>query len=96
MKKSLIALAILGSVAGVAQAQSSVTLYGIVDVWAGRTKAEVPGVAREDIQVTVERDDSEERKGVYRLRTTLAITGAPAAASTDGIRCHLSSCNRYN
>ena len=44
MKKSLIALAVLGSVAGVAQAQSSVTLYGIVDVWAGRTKAEVPGV----------------------------------------------------
>ncbi len=32
MKKSLIALAVLGSVAGVAQAQSSVTLYGIVDV----------------------------------------------------------------
>jgi putative redox protein len=29
----------------------------------------------EDIQVTVERDDSEERKGVYRLRTTLALTG---------------------
>ena len=44
MKKSLIALAILGSVAGVAQAQSSVTLYGLVDVWVGRTKAEVPGV----------------------------------------------------
>lgn len=44
MKKSLIALAVLGSVAGVAQAQSSVTLYGLLDVWAGRTKAEVPGV----------------------------------------------------
>jgi putative redox protein len=29
----------------------------------------------EDIQVTVERDDSDERKGVYRLRTTLALTG---------------------
>lgn len=44
MKKSLIALAVLGSVAGAAQAQSSVTLYGLVDVWAGRTKVEVPGV----------------------------------------------------
>ncbi|WP_332741376.1 porin [Hydrogenophaga sp.] len=44
MKKSLIALAVLGSVAGVAQAQSTVNLYGIVDVWAGRTKAEIPGV----------------------------------------------------
>jgi putative redox protein len=34
------------------------------------------GIPVEDIQVTVERDDSEERKGVYRLRTTLAISGA--------------------
>lgn len=39
MKKSLIALAILGSVAGVAQAQSSVTLYGLVDVYAARVKS---------------------------------------------------------
>lgn len=45
MKKSLIALAVLGSVAGVAQAQSSVTLYGLVDLWAGRTKNEVVGGA---------------------------------------------------
>ena len=29
----------------------------------------------EDIQVSIERDDSEERKGIYRLRTTLALTG---------------------
>lgn len=36
MKKSLIALAVLGSVASVAQAQSAVTLYGIVDLWVGR------------------------------------------------------------
>mgnify|MGYP003449541274 FL=1 len=27
------------------------------------------------IEVTVERDDSQERKGVYRLRATLALTG---------------------
>eukprot|EP00611_Tribonema_gayanum_P006282 TRINITY_DN15592_c0_g1_i1.p2 TRINITY_DN15592_c0_g1~~TRINITY_DN15592_c0_g1_i1.p2 ORF type:complete len:339 (+),score=86.90 TRINITY_DN15592_c0_g1_i1:76-1092(+) len=39
MKKSLIALAVLGSVAGVAQAQSSVTLYGLVDVYAARVKS---------------------------------------------------------
>ncbi|MFC3686517.1 porin [Hydrogenophaga luteola] len=31
MKKSLIALAVLGSVAGVAQAQSSVSVYGVAD-----------------------------------------------------------------
>ena len=30
----------------------------------------------EDIRVTVERDDSAERQGVYRLRVTLALTGA--------------------
>jgi putative redox protein len=29
----------------------------------------------EDIEVTVERDDSEERKGVYRLRTVLRLGG---------------------
>lgn len=38
MKKSLIALAVLASVAGVAQAQSSVQLYGIVDLWFGSSK----------------------------------------------------------
>ena len=30
----------------------------------------------EDIRVTVERDDSGERQGVYRLNVTLAVTGA--------------------
>jgi len=30
----------------------------------------------DDIQVGVERDDSQERQGVYRLRATLTITGA--------------------
>jgi putative redox protein len=29
----------------------------------------------EDIEVTVDRDDSEERKGIYRLHVTLALTG---------------------
>jgi putative redox protein len=29
----------------------------------------------EDIQVHVERDDADERKGVYRLRTTLSLGG---------------------
>ncbi len=29
----------------------------------------------EDIEVTVDRDDSEERKGTYRLRSTLRVTG---------------------
>jgi putative redox protein len=34
----------------------------------------------EDIRASVERDDSEERKGVYRLRVTLALTGALSEA----------------
>lgn len=36
MKKSLIALAVLGAAAGAAQAQSTATLYGIVDLWVGQ------------------------------------------------------------
>jgi len=30
----------------------------------------------DDIRVTVDRDDGQERQGLYRLRVTLAITGA--------------------
>jgi putative redox protein len=29
----------------------------------------------EDIEVRVDRDDSEERKGIYRLKTALRVTG---------------------
>lgn len=29
----------------------------------------------EDIEVRVDRDDSEERKGIYRLKTSLSVTG---------------------
>lgn len=42
MKKSLIALAVLGA-CGAAMAQSSVSLYGMADVWVGRTKGEITG-----------------------------------------------------
>ena len=41
MKKTLIALAAIGSFAGVAHAQSSVTLYGLVDAYIGQTSREV-------------------------------------------------------
>jgi putative redox protein len=40
----------------------------------------------EDIQVSVDRDDSQERQGVYRLRVTLALGGA---ALTDAHRQEL-------
>ena len=40
----------------------------------------------EDIEVTVERDDSEERKGTYRLRTMLALSGPLSAAQREELR----------
>jgi predicted porin len=43
MKKTLIALAVLAA-SGAAMAQSSVTLYGVADVWLGSSKVEVGGV----------------------------------------------------
>jgi predicted porin len=49
MKKSLIALAALSAFATAAQAQSSVTIYGTVDVGYGETKTTVSG----DVQVLV-------------------------------------------
>ncbi|APW48494.1 porin [Rhodoferax antarcticus] len=46
MKKSLIALAVLAA-SGASMAQSSVTLYGVADVWFGSVKSEV-GPAKTD------------------------------------------------
>jgi putative redox protein len=37
--------------------------------------AQHKGIPVEDIEVVVSRDDSEERKGVYRLDSTLRVTG---------------------
>jgi len=44
MKKSLLALAVLGAFAGAAQAQSSVTIYGIVDTGVAYSSKTVSGV----------------------------------------------------
>lgn len=44
----------------------------LTTLWYARRKL----IPVEDIRVTVERDDSEERRGVYRLRVTLNVTGA--------------------
>ncbi|MDO9403964.1 MAG: porin [Polaromonas sp.] len=46
MKKTLIALAAVAATAGVAHAQSSVTLYGLVDAGFGRTTTQVGGGAK--------------------------------------------------
>lgn len=48
MKKSLVALAVLAGFAGVASAQSSVTLFGVIDVAARYTKANGTNVKRLD------------------------------------------------
>ncbi len=47
MKKSLIALAVLAA-SGAAMAQSSVTLYGLADVWFGSVKETTGGVSVRD------------------------------------------------
>ncbi|WP_084360529.1 porin [Hydrogenophaga palleronii] len=49
MKKSLIALAVLGSVAGVAQAQSSVTLYGLIDASVSSSSQTIGGVKQKSV-----------------------------------------------
>ncbi|MFP5413339.1 MAG: porin, partial [Gammaproteobacteria bacterium] len=49
MKKSLLALAVLGAFAGAAAAQTNVTLYGIADAgigWTDTDKANADGIAR--------------------------------------------------
>ena len=43
----------------------------LTTLWYARRKQ----IPVDDIRVTVERDDAEERRGVYRLRVTLALTG---------------------
>ena len=44
----------------------------LTTLWYARRK----NIPVEDIRVTVERDDSEERRGTYRLRVTLDVSGA--------------------
>jgi putative redox protein len=48
-------------------------------VWFAKRK----GYALENVEVTTERDDSEERKGVYRLAATVHLTGDLSAAQRD-------------
>src|SRR5688500_13267011 len=43
MKKSLLALAVLGAFAGAASAQTNVTIYGVADVGIARTDSDAPG-----------------------------------------------------
>jgi predicted porin len=45
MKKTMIALAAFGALTGAAHAQSSVTLYGLVDMYVGQSKVEATNLA---------------------------------------------------
>jgi putative redox protein len=48
----------------------------LTTLWYARRK----GLPLEDVRVTVERDDREERRGTYRLAVTLALGGSLDAA----------------
>jgi Outer membrane protein (porin) len=48
MKKTLLAAALLAGFAGAAQAETSVTLYGIIDTGIGYNKIDLPGVGASD------------------------------------------------
>ena len=57
-------------------------------LWYARRK----NMPLEDIEVRVERDDSEERKGVYRLRSTLALSGPLSEAQRQELLSVASKC----
>ena len=94
MKKPLIAFAALSAIAGMAQAQSSVTLYGLVDAFVGQTQTQVTGAAK--VKRTVVDSDGQYSsrfgfrgtedlggglKGVFALEGGFSPdTGAPATA----------------
>ena len=50
------------------------------------------GIPVEDIAVTVERDDADERKGTYRLRTSLALTGPLTPAQREELLAVAGKC----
>jgi predicted porin len=85
-------LAILGSVAGVAQAQSSVTLYGLVDVWLGSqktglnaasvTKLNSGGLNTSRWGVTGAEDLGGGLKAIFRLEQGFDASNGTATAGT--------------
>jgi predicted porin len=64
MKKSLLALATIGAFAGVAQAQSSVTVYGILDVSYGQDEVDQGSLSANSVKTTGLADN---RNGTSRL-----------------------------
>ena len=60
----------------------------LTTLWYARRKS----IPVEDIRVAVERDDSEERRGVYRLRVTLDVTGALSDAQRQELLAVAAKC----
>jgi predicted porin len=91
MKKSLVALAVLGTLAGTAAAQSSVTLFGVVDAAARYTEANGQsisslasgGISTSRFGVRGEEDLGGGLKAGFWLESTLG-TDAGAAGDTAG------------
>ena len=50
------------------------------------------GIPVEDIAVTVERDDADERKGTYRLRTALSLSGPLTPAQREELLAVAGKC----
>lgn len=57
-------------------------------VWYAKRK----GIALEDVNVAIERDASEERKGVYRLAATLELGGNLTQAERDDLLAVAGKC----
>ncbi|WP_029524040.1 OsmC family protein [Polaromonas glacialis] len=57
-------------------------------MWYARKK----GIPVDDIQVQVERDDADERKGIYRLATTLKVHGALSDAQLKELEAVAQKC----
>jgi putative redox protein len=60
----------------------------LTTVWYARRRQ----LPLEDVEVSVDRDDSEERKGVYRLHVTLALTGPLTEAQRQELLAVASKC----
>ena len=94
MKKSLVALAVLGTLAGTAAAQSSVTLFGVVDLAARYTEANgqslstlaASGISSSRFGVRGEEDLGGGLKAGFWLESSIgADAGSAGAAGSFGV-----------
>jgi predicted porin len=93
MKKSLVALAVLGTLAGTAAAQSSVTLFGVVDLAARYTEANgksisslaSSGISSSRFGVRGEEDLGGGLKAGFWLESSVNGDSGSAGATADGV-----------